>query len=100
MSGGWALATPRSGNRAALDRTAVCRSTNHRGAVARRPRLDRDRPTSRAAPRRSPWIWARADDPYPHPHTRQVRCTAWIEVERSERMPLAVVRDGLPLAPV
>ena len=34
------------------------------------------------------------------PHTRQVRCTAWIEVERSERMPSAVVRDGLPLAPV
>ncbi len=34
------------------------------------------------------------------PHTRQVRCTAWIEVERSERMPPAVVRDGLPLAPV
>ena len=34
------------------------------------------------------------------PHTRQVRCTAWIEVERSERMPPAVLRDGLPLAPV
>lgn len=34
------------------------------------------------------------------PHARQVRCASWIEVERSERMPPAVVRDGVPLAPV
>jgi hypothetical protein len=34
------------------------------------------------------------------PHTRQVRSTAWIQVERSERLPRAIVRDGLPLAPV
>lgn len=34
------------------------------------------------------------------PHTRQVRCTAWIEVERSERMPPVVLREGLPIAPV
>jgi hypothetical protein len=34
------------------------------------------------------------------PHTRQVRCTAWIEVERSERMPRPMVRDNVPLAPV
>jgi hypothetical protein len=34
------------------------------------------------------------------PHDRQVRSVAWIQVERSRRMPMAVVRAGIPLAPV
>ncbi len=44
--------------------------------------------------------------PSPHvmhvlvPHTRQVRCTPSIQVERTERMPRPVVRGRVPLAPV
>ena len=34
------------------------------------------------------------------PHDRQVRSAAHIQVERSRRMPAAVVRGGVPLAPV
>lgn len=34
------------------------------------------------------------------PHERQVRSSAHIQVERSRRMPPAVVRGGVPLAPV
>ena len=34
------------------------------------------------------------------PHDRQVRSAAQIQVERSRRMPAAVVRGGVPLAPV
>lgn len=34
------------------------------------------------------------------PHDRQVRSSAGIQVERSRRMPTAVMRSGVPLAPV
>ena len=34
------------------------------------------------------------------PHGRQVRSAAYIQVERSRRMPVAVIRSGVPLAPV
>jgi hypothetical protein len=34
------------------------------------------------------------------PHGRQVRSAAYIQVERSRRMPQAIVRGGVPLAPV
>ena len=34
------------------------------------------------------------------PHTRQLRSTEFVHVERSERLPRPVVRNGVPLAPV
>lgn len=34
------------------------------------------------------------------PHERQVRSASYIQVERSRRMPAALVRGGVPLAPV
>ena len=34
------------------------------------------------------------------PHSRQVRSIGYVEVERTDRPPRAVVRDGVPLAPV
>jgi hypothetical protein len=33
------------------------------------------------------------------PHSRQVRSTGIVDVERTRRLPQAVVRDGMPLAP-
>ncbi|MFC4950904.1 hypothetical protein ACFPFQ_46395 [Pseudonocardia sp. GCM10023141] len=34
------------------------------------------------------------------PHTRQVRTIGFVHVERTSRLPVPIVRDGVPLAPV
>ena len=94
------LAAPRARHHPDDHRASDDGAARHCSPAARGPGRRPHRPRGMSATRDPP---RPAPQPPVHvlvPHERQVRSAAHIQVERSRRLPAAVVRGGVPLAPV